>query len=160
MKRALYNLPEPIRFLLAGGVNTVFGYLLFAVGLFLFTAPLEALTPSYYYLIIQWVMWVFSVPFGAFTLKYYAFQSEGPYLPQAAKSYVVYLPAQLLTTVLLFTFTHLLTGIFGTVAPLVIAGRPIDPMILLAQLCSILFATIVSYFGHKFFTFRTPEEID
>ncbi|MCL2024713.1 MAG: hypothetical protein FWG78_02915 [Coriobacteriia bacterium] len=165
LKRALFGLPEPLRFLLAGAVNTAFGYLLFAFGLFLLTTPLEALAPyggirtviaDNYFLVVQWIMWFFSVPFGAFTLKYYAFQSAGPYLPQAVRSYAVYLPAQLLASVLLFAFTHLFANFLGSLAPLIIAGRAIDPTVLLAQFCTIFFTTIVSYLGHKSFTFRAP----
>ena len=39
----LWELPEPIRFLLAGALNTIVGYALFVFGLFLFSGPLQAL---------------------------------------------------------------------------------------------------------------------
>jgi len=100
-------------------------------------------------------MWAVSVPFGAFTFKYYAFQSKGPYLPQALKSYAVYLPAQLLATALLFAFVRLFTSWLGeTILPITIGERAISPIVLIAQFCTIFFTTIVSYLGHKYFTFR------
>ncbi|MCL2491380.1 MAG: hypothetical protein FWE87_01330 [Coriobacteriia bacterium] len=158
LKTYLWDLPEPLRFLLAGGINTLWGYLLFALGLFALTVPLssaEGWVGEHYYLIIQWLMWALSVPFGAFTLKYYAFQSEGAYLPQALRSYGVYLPAQLLSSFLLVLFLRILR----TLAPR-LAGvfESIDLTVLIAQLCTVLFATIVSYFGHKYYTFRSSVE--
>jgi len=98
---------------------------------------------------------VLSVPFGAWTLKYYAFQSGGPYLPQALRSYVIYLPAQLLSSALLLLFARLFTSWSAlSLSPLAVGERTVDPIILIAQLCTIFFATIVSYIGHKYFTFR------
>ena len=155
---------EKVRFLLAGGLNTVLAYGLFALGLWLLTpvfAPLAYLPPAecestmrhflwiddvtayllwigeHSHLLIQWIMWVLSVPFGAFTLKRFAFRAEGAYLPQALKAYVVYLPAQLITSGLLTFFT------------LVLGLHP-----LLGQLFALTIAIIVSYLGHKYFTFK------
>lgn len=154
MKSFITNLPEPMRFLLAGLVNTAFGYGLFALLLAILSRPvislgadtsLAALVSANYYVIIQWIAWVLSVPFGALTFKYYAFQSPGPYIPQAIKAYGVYFPAQLLASVLLIGFVRFLhfTPLFG-------------------QLCTLVFSTAVSYVGHKYFTFRktagTPGE--
>ena len=155
IKSYLWDLPEPIRFLLAGGLNTLVGYLLFALGLVALTLPLRSVTGwvgEHYYVIIQWIMWAISVPFGAFTLKYYAFQSEGAYLPQALRSYGVYLPAQLLSSVLLIVFMRLLRDFFPALSHTI---YPIDVTVLIAQLGTIVFATVVSYLGHKYFTFRS-----
>ena len=160
---------EKVRFLLAGGLNTAVGYGLFALGLWLLTpafAPLVQLPPAECgstmrhflwiddvtpqlvwvgensHLLIQWIMWAISVPFGALTLKYFAFRAEGAYLPQALKAYVVYLPAQLVTSGLLAFFT------------LVVGLHP-----LLGQLFAIVIAVIISYLGHKYFTFRTSTSL-
>lgn len=124
---------------------------MFALGLFLFGAPLQNLTSfggfgqflnEYYYSIIQWFMWVLSVPFGAATFKYYAFRSSGAYVPQALKSYSVYLPAQILSSVGLIVFVKYLH---------------VHPLI--GQAGTLVFATVVSYFGHKYITFRAPVDI-
>jgi len=160
---------EKVRFLLAGGLNTLLAYGLFALGLWLLTplfAPLTQLPPAecvstmrgflwiddmtpylvwigeHSYLLIQWIMWALSVPFGAFTLKYFAFRAEGAYLPQALRAYVVYLPAQLIASGLLAFFT------------LALGLHP-----LLGQLFALTIAIIVSYLGHKYFTFRTSTSL-
>jgi putative flippase GtrA len=150
---------EQFRFLAAGGVNTVVGYGLFALGYWLLNplfAPLAGAGSAsmgsashsglsvwigqHSYAVIQWITWVCSVPFGAFTLKYFAFQSPGPYLPQAARSYLVYLPAQLVSNLLLILF---------------VSRFHLHPLV--AQLLTICIATVISYLGHKFFTFRKPD---
>jgi len=161
---------EKIRFLLAGGLNTVVGYTLFALGLWVLTPVFELLYPSNYwlldfnywqcgsttpdtieiwcltflvwasehsYLIIQWITWAISVPFGAFTLKYFAFRAEGSYLRQALRSYLVYLP------------TQIVASLFLTLFSLVLGLHP-----LLGQLFTIFIVTIISYLGHKYFTFK------
>jgi len=161
---------EKFRFLLAGGVNTIAAYLLFALGLWLLTpvfAPLTLIDSSYWqygsttpfpfdelpfligavpalkwigensYLVIQWIMWVIGVPLAAANLKYFAFRAEGPYLPQALRAYLVYLPMQVVTFLFLAFFT------------LVLGMHP-----LLGQLFALGIATIMSYFGHKYFTFK------
>jgi putative flippase GtrA len=155
---------EKIRFLLAGGLNTLIAYALFALGLWLLTplfAPLTQLVPGecgstsfgfgpifdlkptliwigeHSYLIIQWIMWAVSVPFGVLTLKHFAFRAEGPYLSQALKAYLVYLPAQLVSSGVLAFFT------------LIVGLHP-----LLGQACALVIAALISYLGHKYFTFK------
>jgi len=153
LKSTLLDLPEPIRFLLAGGVNSLFGYLMFALGLYVLSTPLQSvggLVGRHFYLIIQWVMWVLSVPFGAFTLKHFVFRSQGSYRAQALRSYVVYFPAQLLASALLVVFVLLVRAVFPALAS---AHFPLDLSVLLAQAGAILGSTAVSYFGHKYFTF-------
>ena len=152
IKNLIIKYQEPLRFLVIGVVNTIFGYSLFTAGLFGLTGIIQPLAQSSnavlrligdnYYILIQWITWVLSVPFGAYTMKYYVFKSPGAYLPQLIKAYGVYLPAQLLSSVLLILFVR------------VVGLGP-----LLGQFCTIFFATIVSYIGHKYFTFRTPLEV-
>jgi putative flippase GtrA len=61
--------------------------------------------------------------------------------------------------VLLLVFMTLLTTLLGDrLGQIAIGNRPLDLKVLLAQFCTIFFATIVSYAGHKFFTFRTPSQ--
>jgi len=131
---------EKVRFLLAGGLNTVAAYGLFALGFWLLTPVFSGLENSY--LLIQWIMWVISVPFGALTLKYFAFRAEGSYWRQLPRAYLVYLPVQLITSGLLALFT------------LVIGLHP-----LIGQLLAISIAVVMSYLGHKYFTFRKTSDI-
>jgi len=100
-----------LRFLVVGVWNTVFGYGLFVVLLFALKPVLQPLATSdnaalgllghNWYLVVQWVSWVLSVPQSAVALKYFVFRSTGRTLPEIGRAYVVYLPMQGVSTVLL-----------------------------------------------------------
>ncbi|MCL2403851.1 MAG: GtrA family protein [Coriobacteriia bacterium] len=138
---------EKLRFFVAGCFNAAVAYGLFALGLWLLAPPFAVLADAYsqifawfgtrFYLIVQWLVWVISVPIGAFTMKYFAFRVEGSYIRQTIRAYGVYFPTQMLTFGLLFSFTVLL------------GFRP-----LLGQFLSLVIAGIFSYLGHKYFTFK------
>jgi putative flippase GtrA len=164
LKSLLWELPRPVRFLLAGMVNTAVAYALFVLGIYLFSSPLQSLDKATnvvafisqsYYLVIQWTMWAISVPFAALLLKVYAFQSSGSYIKQTLRSYVVYFPTQLLASALLALFVWFFSSYLGiAVASISVAGRTIDILVLLAQFCTALLIAVLSYAGHKHFTFR------
>lgn len=125
---------EKVRFLVVGVWNTAFNLVLFNVMLLVFGHPL--------YLVWFWVAWVISVVQSTVTMKYFAFRSKGRLIRQVARSYVIYLPAQGLATVLMWfavAVLHLLPQV--------------------AQLVTVGLTTIFSYFGHKYFTFRIPIEV-
>ena len=125
---------EKLRYLVVGTWNTVFNAALFNVLLLAFGHS--------HYLIWLWTAWVVSVVQSTVTLKYIAFRRGGALLPQIGRAYVVYLPAQGLSTAIMW---------FG-VSTLHIAPP-------LAQLITIFVTTIFSYVGHKYFTFRVPLEV-
>jgi len=158
--RAVYEVHgEKIRFLVVGVINTAIGYLIFGVLLALLGPVLKSLASSptawvaalgrNYYLIVQWVGWVFAVPVSTTTMKYIAFRSKGPLLPQIGRAYFVYLPAQLIANVVLWVMVRVLRSI----------GLPENVAVLVGQLVTIFVTTIFSYLGHKYFTFRAPLEV-
>ena len=125
---------EKLRYLIVGVWNTIFSVLLFNI-LLLFLG-------HQYYLVLFWVVWVFAVVQSTATMKYFAFRSTGNFWRQTGRAYLIYLPAQGLSTVLLWfavTMMH------------------VSPQI--AQLMTILVTTVFSYVGHKYFTFRVPLEV-
>jgi len=125
---------EKLRFLIVGVWNTVFSVLLFNA--------LLLVVGHDHYLVVFWVVWVFAVVQSTATMKYFAFRSQGDFWHQAGRAYFIYLPAQGLSTFLLW---------------LAVTVMQISPP--LAQLVTILVSTIFSYFGHKYFTFRVPVDI-
>jgi putative flippase GtrA len=141
---------EKLRYLFVGMWNTAVGYVVFLIALKYLGPPLQALTGPglpgwigrYYYLVIQWLIWVFMVVNSTVTMKYIAFRSKGHLLHQIGRAYLVYLPAQGISSVILWSTVKL----FG-----------LSPAI--GQLVSIAFATVFSYLGHKYFTFRIPLEV-
>jgi len=147
---------EKVRYLLVGVVNTAISYVLFLVllgvmgstlGSYAETSTgLVALLARNYYLVAQWLGWVLMVPVSTTTMKYFAFRSGGKLRHQIPRAYVIYLPAQGLSSLLLW----LTVRVIGMSPP---AG----------QFITILVTTIFSYLGHKYFTFRvplTPGEVD
>jgi putative flippase GtrA len=138
---------ERFRYLLVGGWNTVFGYGLFLLLLALLTDPLRALgsSPAWplqwiardYYVVVGWIGWVFAVPQSTLTMKYLVFRSPGHAVPQIGKAYLVYVPTQVIGSVLLW----LTVSVFG-----------LTPQI--GALATLVITTVASYIGHKYFTFR------
>jgi hypothetical protein len=84
---------------------------------------------------------VFMVPVSTTSFKLFVFRTEGRWLHQVGKAYLVYLPAQGISSLLLWLAVQVLH-----LVPAV------------GQLMAIAFATVFSYIGHKYFTFRIPLE--
>jgi putative flippase GtrA len=127
------------------------GYGLFALLLVVLGPAIESLATSsvaaiaaighHYYLAAQWISWVLMVPVSTVTMKYFAFRSEGWLLRQVGRAYLIYLPAQGVNTLILW---------------LAVRIAHLTPYV--GQLLAIGVTTIMSYLGHKYFTFRTPEQ--
>jgi len=150
--RAVYDVHgEKLRFLVVGVWNTFFSYVLFAAMLWLLRPVLQPLSTSeyalvawvgeHYYLVVQWLSWVIAVPQSTTALKYLAFRSKGHLPSEIGRSFFVYLPMQAVSSLLLWLFS----GVLG-----------IPP--LLGQLFTVGFSAVMSYLGHKYFTFRQPAE--
>jgi len=125
---------EKVRFLVVGVWNTIFSVLLYNALLLVFGHER--------FLLLYWVGWVFGVVQSTATMKYFAFRSGGRFWRQTGRAYLIYLPAMGLSTVLLWFAVTVLR---------------LSPPV--AQLLTILFTTIFSYLGHKYFTFRVPLEV-
>jgi putative flippase GtrA len=143
---------EKARYLLVGAVNTVFGYVVFVTLLATVGAWLKGYSDSpsrllatigeHYYLVAQWLGWILAVPVSAVMMKRFAFRSRGRALHQIGRAYLVYLPAQGLSFVLLWLLVQLLH---------------IPPQI--AVIIIVVVTTVLTYIGHKYFTFRVPLEV-
>lgn len=133
---------EMLRFLIVGVWNTALSYAAFYLAIRAFAAPLEAVTgfgaPTVA-IVLQWAVWVLAVVHSTATMKYFAFRSPGHFGKQVFRSYFVYLPAQGIASLILFVAMH----VFGLSA-------------LMGQLIAVFIGTILSYLGHKYFTFRVP----
>lgn len=130
MVRRLFE-KKPIRYLLAGGWNTAFGY---AVGVGLYTVLSDRLHVT----IIAAVANILAITMSFLTYKLFVFKTKGNWLLEYSRSYLVYGSMALLSIVLLWGLVDYL-GI----------------NIWYAQALVILLTVGVSYLGHKFFTFRS-----
>lgn len=138
---------EKLRFLIVGAWNTLFSYVLFAVLLYTLGPVLKGLSDSsspvlawvgaHWYLAVQWLSWLIAVPQSTLTMKFFVFRSRGHMGHEIWRSFFVYLPMQALSSVSLwllvsFVGLHPLTG----------------------QLLTVGLSAVMSYLGHKYFTFR------
>ena len=151
--RAVYDVHgEKFRFLVVGAWNTLFSYVLFAVLLWLLGPVLKPLAGSdntlvawigeHYYLLVQWLTWIVAVPQSTTRPQVPRLPQQGPPAsPRSAASFFVYLPLQAFSSVMLWLFS----GVLG-----------IPP--LLGQLLTVGFSAVLSYLGHKNFTFKQPAE--
>jgi putative flippase GtrA len=150
MGRAYDRHGEKLRYLVVGVWNTALGYVVFLLALRYLGPSLQALPEGgvagwisrYYYLVLQWAVWVLMVVNSTVMMKYFAFRSKGHLLHQIGRAYLVYLPAQGISTVILWLTVKVLS---------------LSPAI--GQLITVAFATVFSYIGHKYFTFRIPLEV-
>lgn len=124
---------EPVRFLVVGGWNFVFGLAAFSV--------------PYHFLCGCWPDWliavlaaVLGITMSFLTHRYLTFRSRGCWWREYLRFYVVYGTQSLLTIALIWLFVTRL-GMNGHIVNFVI--------------CLVL--TVVSYFAHKFYSFRKAE---
>jgi putative flippase GtrA len=120
---------EKIRFLIAGGWNTLFGYLIFALLFYLLSAKVH-------YMALLAVSYIFSITNAYLSYKYFVFKTKGNVMQEYFRFYVIYGIAFLANLVLLPAFVELLH---------------VHPLI--SQALIIVLTVIISYFGHKNFSF-------
>ena len=119
-----------LRYLVVGGINTLFGYGL-GVGLYL------ALSPMLHILVIGVIGSVIAITFSFTTYKLFVFGTRGHWLREYLRSYVVYGGTGVLCILLVWVLVD------GLRMP-----------IWIAQGIAILLTVLVSYLGHARFTFR------
>ena len=117
------------RYLLVGGMNAIVGYSL-GVGLYLL------LSPALHILLIGLVANVLSISFSFSTQKLWVFRTQGHWLSEYLRSYLVYGGMGLMGTVLLWALVD------GIHLP-----------IWMAQGLAIGLTVVFSYVGHARFTF-------
>ena len=125
---------QPIAYVIAGGYNTLFGFLAFA-GLYLL------LEHQLHYLIIASLSWILAVTNSFLVYRYWVFQSSGNLLLEYLKVYVVYGLSFFMGLALLF---------------LLVEQFDLHPIA--AQVIVIAITFVISYFGHSRFTFITKPD--
>ena len=121
---------EKLRYLIAGGWNTFFGY---SVNLCLYNFFSSAL----HLLVIGFIGGILSISMSFFTYKLFVFRTQGNWFVEYVRCYAVYGGATLLSIGILWGLVDYL-------------GQPFW----MAQAIAIVVTVIVSYLGHSRFTFR------
>ena len=124
---------EKIRYLLAGGVNTVFGYGV-GVGLYLHFSPrLNAVQ-------IAVIANILSITVSFLTYKLFVFRTQGNWIKEYLRSYVAYGSMALLGIFMFWAFIDIF-----------------HLNIWLVQALTVVLTATVSFFAHKHFTFKKSE---
>ncbi len=125
-----FQINEKLRYLLVGGYNTVFAFLLFCLLQFLLKNHLH-------YLLILLICHLISVLNSFLTFRFFVFRSTKNPLHEYLKINIVYAGYYLANAALLYILIDLLKA-----------------NIFLSQLLCIGILTIITYFAHKHFSFK------
>lgn len=125
-----FRVNEKIRFLLVGGYNTLFSYLLFCL-------LQHMLKGIFHYMVILLFCHLITVFNSFVNLKYFVFRSNKNFLFEYLKVNIVYAVYFVLNAILLYILKDIL-----------------QVNIYIAQLICIIILTTGSYFSHKYFSFK------
>lgn len=131
---------QVLRYGAVGGFNTVIGYGSFAALNCLLTGHVP-----YAYMVANIGSSVFSITVAFFGYKLFVFRTKGNYLREYFRTYVVYGSSAVLGLVLL----PVLVGLIG----MAVKDDVLVPYV--AQAIVLPFVVIISFFGHKMFSFRS-----
>ena len=127
IEKIWFKLPQKLRYLLVGGFNTVFGYLLFVFMVSFWGWTYKAA------LIIGYII---STNVAIFTMRYYVFRSAENLKQEYIKAWSVYLSTMLLNYAAMFVMVDILNiNELG------------------AQAFYTLFSVAFTYIMHKYFSF-------
>lgn len=121
---------KKLRFLLAGGYNTAFGYIVFV-------ALKIALPNSVHYLTMLCLAFVISVVHAFFVQKYLVFRTKGYVILEFLRFVVVNLSSLIINALILSALVRF------------------ELNILLAQAISTIVTTLLCYLGHDKFSFKS-----
>ncbi len=124
------KIPEPVRYFLVGGFNTVFGIFLYQTLFYLFGNIFN-------YLVIYYFSSFISITVSIFTLKYYVFLKEGDFKKQFIKTFSMQIILMIITSGLMALLVEILR---------------INPMY--AQPIATIIVAILGYFIHKSISFK------
>lgn len=142
-----------LRYLAAGGFNTLFGICdtLALTRLFLVLYPSQArlmgtaamLTASF-----------FNIAFSFLTYKLFVFKTKGHYLREYLRSLLVYLPSTAINTL---AVAPLSVALSFTDAPIKSMTNVQGGSVYLAIVFLVSITFVLSFFGHKHISFRKPK---
>ena len=133
-----FRLPQKIRFLLVGGFNTVFAYLVLNFLNILFSLLLkDTFSPVVIANIALIIQYILTINVSFITMRYYVFQSHGDWYKEWLKAWSVYIFLYLINAPVL-TFMMTILGWSTWVA----------------QGIYLIFSTIITFLLHKYYSFR------
>ena len=141
LEKIWFRFPQKLRFLLVGGFNTVFAYLVLNLLNILFRLIFQNILSNIVIinlaLIVQYIL---TINVSFITMRYYVFQSQGKWLQEWLKAWSVYIFLYLINAPIL-TFMVAILG-WST---------------WLAQGVYLIFSTIITFLLHKYYSFRKKD---
>lgn len=141
-------LPEKIRFLLVGGFNTTTSFLLYYLFLYI-TEGREQLSLL--------LMNVININISVVTMRYYVFRSRNRFWPEYQKAFGSYIVLYFFNIGLLHFFVSIIR-IKENISPDSFLYDVPNLNKAVAQICCICITTIITFFVHKYFSFRKKKK--
>lgn len=125
-----YKLPQGLRFLLVGGYNTVFGYIIFS-------ALYYVLKNDIHYSVILFISYFIGILNNFIVFKIFVFNTKGNWLKECISTYISYMALYPINALLLY-----------------IAIDVYDLSAYVGQGISVIIMPIITYFVLKIFAFN------
>ena len=135
---------EKLRFLLVGGFNTAVSFIIYYIILYL-TSGREQLS--------LFLMYIININISIITMRYYVFRSHGNLVSEYIKAFSSYIVLYFVNMVLLAFFVHVVHISESLSANSFWLTIP-NLNKTVAQICSVCIITIITFFVHKYFSFR------
>ena len=132
-----FSFPQKIRFLLVGGFNTVFAYVLLNLLNFLFLSLDLAYSETIIANVALIIQYVVSVNVSFITMRYYVFQSHGVWIQEYIRAWSVYLLLFVINAPIITLFMEFLNWDLW-----------------LSQAVFLVIETILTFVLHKYYSFR------
>lgn len=139
-----FMLNQKIRFLLVGGFNTALSFLIYYVFLYV-TGGKEQLSLL--------LMNLININVSIATMRYYVFQSTGNFYKEYIKAFSSYIVLYFVNIILLALFVRLIHLQEKLASDSILLEIP-NLNKALAQLCCITIITFMTFFVHKYFSFK------
>lgn len=139
-----FRINQKIRFLLVGGFNTTTSFILYYLFLYI-TQGREQISLL--------LMNIININISIVTMRYYVFQSHGDFKQEYLKAFSSYIVLYFINTGLLAFFVSVIR-VQENLSPQNILQEVPNLDKAVAQLCCIVIITVLTFFVHKYFSFR------
>lgn len=144
IEKIWFRLNQKIRFILVGGFNTALSFFIYYAFLYI-TSGKEQLSLL--------LMNLININISIATMRYYVFQSQGNWWHEYTKAFSSYIVLFFVNIGLLAFFVKII-HIQETLAPDCMLHSIPNLNKAVAQLCCVVIITTMTFFVHKYFSFR------
>ena len=147
LEKIWFNLNEKIRFILVGGFNTTVSFFIYYAFLYLSSGK-EQLSLL--------LMNLVNINISIATMRYYVFQSKGNWWHEYTKAFSSYIVLYFLNMGLLAFFVNYV-NVTSVISPDSVLHSIPNLNKAVAQLCCIVIITTITFFVHKYFSFKKED---